>query len=114
MRITIDAQNKKLGRIASEAAKHLMGKTKPTYVPNAICGDDVEILNASKISIDDKKFKTKTYLRYSGYPGGQSKETMDHMANRRGYAELFKLAVYNMLPSNKLRSRMMKKLTVKE
>ena len=69
--ITIDAQDKTLGRVASAAAKALLGKHKVSFVKNQIVGEEVTILNATKIKITGNKEEAKTYLRYSGYPGGQ-------------------------------------------
>ncbi len=111
---TIDATNKKLGRVASEAAVYLIGKNSPDFARNKIVGGKVEILNASKADINEKKILQKRYSRYSGYPGGLRTPSMRNVIDNKGYKELFTLAVYGMLPSNKLRPIMMKNLTVKE
>ncbi len=111
---TIDATNGKLGRIAAEAAKLLIGKDKTDFVKNAIVGSKVKIINASKISIDEKKLKTDTHARYSGYPGGLTKETFDKVVAKKGYGELIKKAVSGMLPKNKLRTKFLLNLTISE
>ncbi len=118
--ITIDAQDKTLGRLASAAAKALLGKHKPMFVKNQIAGEEVTILNATKIKITGNKGGAKTYLRYSGYPGGQKEETYvmltapteTHKA-RRGHKEAIRRAVLGMLPKNKLQARRIKLLTIK-
>ncbi|MDO8591275.1 MAG: 50S ribosomal protein L13 [bacterium] len=114
MKYTIDATGKKLGRVASEAAVFLLGKNQAQFVRNKVVGGEVEILNTSKADISEKKLLQKTYARYSGYPGGLRTPSMRNVVEKKGYREVFLLAVYGMLPSNKLRSKIMKNLTVKE
>ncbi len=114
MEHTIDAQGKSLGRVASAAAKLLLGKDKPTFERHKITGGRVTIVNAGKASITEKKLKETLYQNYSGYPGGFYYRTMGEVAKRKGYSELFRIAVLGMLPKNKLQSRLIKKLTVKE
>ena len=114
MKYIIDATNKKLGRVASEAAIFLIGKNKTDFARNKVSGIAVEIVNASKADISEKKLLEKKYVRYSGYPGGIKSPTMKNVIEKKGYAEIFMLAVYGMIPSNKLRSKIMKNLTVKE
>ncbi|HEY9480817.1 MAG TPA: 50S ribosomal protein L13 [Candidatus Paceibacterota bacterium] len=111
---TIDASGKKIGRIASQAAKILMGKTSTAYQPNVVADVKVTITNASKADITSKKKDEKIYTRYTGYPGGLIESTLAHMIEKKGYGEAFKVAVYGMLPKNKLQDRMMKNLTVTE
>ena len=110
----IDAAGKKLGRVASEAAALLNGKNTVDFARNTITETQVEIINASKADIDEKKLEQKTYDRYSGYPGGLKSPAMKNVIAKKGYAEVFTLAVYGMVPSNKLRAKIMKNLTVKE
>lgn len=114
MKHTIDATNKKLGRVASEAAAYLMGKNTTSFVRNKVFEMQVNITNASKVAISDKKRDTKEYKRFSGYPSGLKIETMRKVIAKAGYTEIFKKAVYNMLPSNKLRSKRMKNLIITE
>ena len=113
MKYTIDAQNKRIGRVATEAAVFLMGKNTPEFRRNSIPKVTVEIQNTSKALIDDKKKTQKTYSRYSGYPGGLRQPTMEQVIAKKGHSELFREAVKGMLPKNKLRAQMMKNLTIK-
>jgi large subunit ribosomal protein L13 len=110
----IDAQNKKIGRIASEAAKILMGKNTPSFAKNIVPDVKVEIINASKADISSKKMDSKFYLTYSGYPGGQRNETLSKLIERKGITEVFKRAVKGMLPDNKLKTKMILNLEVTE
>ncbi len=111
---TIDAQNKSLGRVASEVAMILMGKDKADYRPNVVADVKVEIQNASKVKINPKNLKNKLYKRYSGYPGGLKETPMKKVIEKKGYSEIFEIAVKGMLPANKLRPLMMKNLEVTE
>ncbi len=108
----IDAQGKILGRVASEAAMTLMGKTKASFERNTYCGFPVKIINASKLSITPKKLTQIYHTRYSGIPGGLRVLPGTETAMKKGLKELIKLAVYKMLPSNKLRRTMMKSLKI--
>jgi|SRR3989344_8971278 len=110
----IDATNKKLGRVASEAAKILMGKNLSSFKRNEIPDVSVLIENASKVDISTKKLTTKEYDNYSGYPSGRKVLTARQVVAKKGYSELFRKAVYGMLPTNRLRARMIKHLIVKE
>jgi len=117
--ITIDAQNKSLGRVASDAAKALMGKHKATFVKHQIVGEEVTITNATKIKVTGDKAEQKVYLRYSGYPGGQKAETYAMLTQasetkkaRRGHKEAIRRAVLGMLPKNKLQAKRIKLLTI--
>lgn len=114
MKYTLDAQNKRVGRVATEAAVLLMGKNTPEYARNSIPAVTVEIINTSKALVADNKMDQKTYSRYSGYPGGLKQPTMKQVVAKKGYSEIFKEAVYGMLPKNKLRSRMMNNLIITE
>jgi large subunit ribosomal protein L13 len=89
---TIDASNKAIGRVASEAAVLLMGKDSPSFRKNAVSGSIVTIINASKIKYDPKKLEEKTYVRYSGHPGGLSIRTMQDMIKVKGYRGIFEKA----------------------
>ncbi|MFZ2620928.1 MAG: uL13 family ribosomal protein [Minisyncoccia bacterium] len=114
MKYTLDAEGKKIGRVATAAAIFLMGKNLTTFKRNGIPDVEVLIKNTSKASIDEKKKGTKTYSRYSGYPGGLRQPTMEHVIAKKGYSELFKKAVSGMLPKNKLHTKMMNNLTITE
>ncbi|OGI68607.1 hypothetical protein A2738_01865 [Candidatus Nomurabacteria bacterium RIFCSPHIGHO2_01_FULL_42_15] len=110
----IDAENRTLGRVASEVAMSLMGKTKATFERNTYSGMPVEVINASKLRITPKKLESIYHTRYSGIPGGLRILKGTETAEKKGLSELIKLATYQMLPSNKLRRVMLKHLTVKE
>ena len=111
---TINAESRTLGRVASEAAMSLMGKTKATFERNKYSGFPVKIINASKLRITAKKLDEIFHTRYSGMRGGlrilKGTETME----KKGLKELIKLAIYQMLPDNKLRRVMMKHLTIED
>lgn len=112
--ITIDAQDKTLGRVASAAAKALLGKGSAAFAKNVVSQEPVEILNASKVRISGNKELQKEYLRYSGYPGGQKSESYQQLTARKGTKEALRKAVLGMLPKNKLQSRRIKMLTIKD
>lgn len=111
---TIDAKNKTLGRVASEAAKILLGKHKTNFAKNSVMGEEVTIINASKVRISGDKERQMKYIRYSGYPGGQKEETYAMLVARRGAGEAIRRAVYRMLPKNKLQPRRIKLLTIEK
>jgi len=108
----IDAQNRTIGRVASEAAMALMGKDKANYKDNVEPKEKVEIKNASKARINIKKKKDKVYTRYTGFHSGLKFTTLGEMIEKKGYEEVFKKAVYGMLPNNRLRKIMMNNLKV--
>ncbi|MBP7006491.1 MAG: 50S ribosomal protein L13 [Candidatus Pacebacteria bacterium] len=110
----IDASGMSLGRVASSIAMSLMGKTKPTFERNVYSGMPVKVVNASKLKITAKKLDEIFHTRYSGYPGGLRVIKGTETKEKRGLKELIKLAVYRMLPSNKLRKEMMKNLKVED
>ncbi len=110
----IDANGKKLGRLATEIATVLMGKHRPDAVKNTVANVLIEVKNASKLLITEKKKKEKTYTHYTGYPGGLRLTTMEKMIEKKGCAEVLRKAVYGMLPNNRLRARRMKRLKVSE
>ncbi len=114
MKHTIDAQGKKIGRIASQAAAALMGKNSATFAKNAVSKDEVEVLNVSKADVSATKKEKDTYVTYTGFRGGLNKESLAHLIGRRGMSEVFRRAIYRMLPDNKLRDPRMKNLIIKE
>ena len=111
---TIDATGKSLGRVASEAAVLLRGKDDASFERHIAGEAIVEIINASKILKLRNKPETMTYHTYSGHPGGEKVETMVQIAAKKGYAEVFRIAIYGMLPTNRLRPIMMKHLVISE
>lgn len=114
MKYIIDAQDKKIGRIASEAASILMGKKSTAFARNTAAVVKVEIINASQADISAKKKIGDVYVTYTGHRGGLKNETLGELIGRRGTVEVFKKAVYRMLPNNKLRNLRMKNLTILE
>jgi large subunit ribosomal protein L13 len=113
-KISIDAEGKALGRVASVVAKALMGKDRPDYTANVAPKVKVEITNASKTKMSEKRMLETLHERYSGFPGGLKFASNKEILEKKGVAELYRLAIYNMLPANKLRPLMMKNLTIKE
>lgn len=111
---TIDALDKSLGRVASEAAHVLLGKSGTSFTRNQITGPRVVIENAAHLKLSEGKRMGKEYTRYTGYPGGLRTDTLQQLIDRRGYAEVVRKAVYGMLPGNKLRPRLMKRLEIRE
>lgn len=112
--ITIDAQGKRIGRVATEAASHLMGKRLPSYERHVTPKVMVKIINCSKAYIPAKKRGDKVYVTFTGFRGGLKSENMSELIARKGVGEVFERAVYRMLPSNSLRKTMMKNLTITE
>lgn len=106
---TIDATNKSLGRLATEIAVLLMGKNKATFERHIDGGDSVNVVNFDAVKITGNKREQKTYYRHSGYPGGLKEEKLESLLERNP-GEVLKRAVYGMLPKNKLRPLMIKRL----
>ncbi len=107
----IDAKDKTLGRMATEAASILRGKKKPTYTPHVDCGDYVIIINADKVHVTGKKRKEKIYKRHTGYPGGLREMTFEQLMEKHP-TEVVRHAIKGMLPKGKLGRQMFKKLKV--
>jgi large subunit ribosomal protein L13 len=107
----IDAEEAVLGRIASKAAKILMGKHKPTYTPFLDCGDHVIVVNAAKVKLTGNKEEQKLYRRHSGYPGGLT-ETQARKVRVSRPTRMVEEAVQGMLPKSKLGKQMYRKLQV--
>ena len=99
--LLVDADGQTLGRIASEVAKLLRGKHKPNFTPHADCGDYVVVINAEKITLSGKKWDQKTYIRHTGYPGGQRSRTAAEVLARKPFS-MMEEAVRGMLPKNTL------------
>ncbi len=107
----IDLQGETLGRVSSKIAKLLMGKSKSYFVRNLDCGDYVVVINAKDVVTSGRKEKQKVYFRYSGYPGGLTQETLEKLRIRKPQ-EIIIRAVRGMLPQNRLRDDMLKRLHV--
>lgn len=111
---TINATGKKLGRVASEAAKALMGKTRVDYTPNRPPLVTVVIDNASELDLSEKKRGQLVYKRYSGYPSGQRIERLGDLMKRRSAIAALRKTIERMLPRNTLRKGRMKHLVIRE
>ena len=107
----VDAEGMVLGRLATEVARILRGKHKPTFTPHLDVGDHVIVVNASKLAISQKKGTDKLYHRHTGYPGGIKTETLEHLA-ARDIEKVVRLAVRRMLPKGPLGRQMLKKLKI--
>ena len=107
----IDARNRVLGRVASEAASLLRGKHKPGFTPHVDCGDFVIVVNAEHIRLTGPKEQGKVYFRHSGFPGGIRSQTAGRV--RATHPErLVRMAVTGMLPKNRLGRRLATKLKI--
>ncbi len=107
----IDATGKIAGRLASEIAILLQGKNKVSYQAHLDCGDIVEVINVNAIKFSGNKLNSKLYHRYTGYPGGiRTTKLKDLM--EKDPAEVLRKILYNMLPKNKLRAKMLKRLNI--
>ena len=109
----IDATNRTLGRVASEAAHALLGKRSVHYALNITFPIKVIVENAGKMHLPERRTKGKIYTRYTGYPGGFFKTRMDQMIDKKGIAFVLTKTIDGMIPRNKLRTPRMKNLTVK-
>lgn len=107
----IDVKDENLGRSSTKIAQLLMGKSKPYFARNMDCGDYVVVINARDVATTGKKEEKKVYTRYSGYPGGLKKESLEHLRARRP-EEVIKRAVSGMLPHNRLHDKMLSRLYV--
>ncbi len=107
----VDAKGKTLGRLASEVAKILRGKHKPSYSPHLDAGDYVIVVNAEKVVLTGKKVDQKKYITHSGYPGGLKVTPYRVLLQKKPELVLTK-AVRGMLPHNRLGRKMIKKLKV--
>ncbi len=107
----IDAAERPLGRVATQAARLLRGKHKPIFTPHIDTGDHVIILNAEKVLLTGNKLQQKIHYRHSGYPGGLKKTDYATLMSSRPERAVY-LAIKGMLPYNRLGRAMLKKLRV--
>ena len=107
----VDAENKVLGRLATQIAMRLRGKHKPIYTPHLDTGDFIVVINAEKIRLTGKKLDRKIYYKHTGYIGGLKSFTAREMLTRKP-EEVIRLAVRRMLPKNRLGRKQLKKLKV--
>jgi large subunit ribosomal protein L13 len=108
---TLDASDQILGRLATRAATLLMGKDKTIFNRSIDAGDFVTVINAEKVKVTGKKSEQKIYYRHSGYPGGFRKTNFEKMMETHPERTI-EAAVKGMLPTNRLRARMMKRLRI--
>lgn len=109
--LIVDAEGQTLGRMASEIAKRLRGKHKPSYTPHNDCGDSVIVINAEKIHLTGKKWNDKKIITHSGYPGGQKIYSARQILQRKP-TQLVEDAVKGMLPHNALGRELFRNLFV--
>jgi len=109
--VVVDATGQTLGRLATQIADRLRGKTKPEYTPHCDVGDFVIVVNAERIAVTGNKLEDKKYYRHSGYPGGLKERSLSEMLERRP-EEVIRLAVKGMLPRNRLARQQLSKLKI--
>ncbi|MFA5995432.1 MAG: 50S ribosomal protein L13 [Patescibacteria group bacterium] len=104
----INASGRVLGKLATEVAVLLMGKHKPEYEPHTNCGDIVVVTAVDQMKLDKKKMEQKIYYHHTLFPGGVKAKTAKNMPKDK----MLRTAVYNMLPKNKLRAKLLRRLTI--
>lgn len=109
--LLVDAEGQSLGRLASKVASLLRGKHKTNFTPHVDCGDNVVVINADKVVLTGNKWEDKTYLTFSGYPGGQKSTVAKDLMAKKPTA-VVERSIKGMLPKNKLGSAMFKNLYV--
>lgn len=115
MEYLIDARGKRLGRVATEAARVLLGKHEPKLVKkNAVANVTVRVTNAGAISISEKKRVQKRYHSHSGHPGSDRSLQLEHIVTKKGKRDALRRAVHGMLPTNTLREKRLKHLIIEE
>lgn len=108
----LNAAELPVGRLATEAVRFLTGKHKPQYQPNLDLGDFVTIINANQVKLTGRKFFQKVYFDMSRYPGGIRQRSVQELA-RTNPADIYRRAIFAMLPKNRHRSVRVRRLTVK-
>lgn len=111
--LTIDATDRTLGRVASEAAHALLGKRSVHYTKHLALPVTVVIENAAKMHLPSNRTKGKVYTHYTGYPAGLREQTMEEMIAKKGIEDVVRKTVDGMIPRNRLRAPRMKNLIVK-
>jgi large subunit ribosomal protein L13 len=109
--VLVNAEGKILGRLATELAKILRGKNKPTFTPHVDTGDFVVVVNAGRVTLTGKKMKTKMYYHHTNHPGGIRVTNAEKLLSKKP-TELIRLAVKGMLPKNSLGREMLRKLKI--
>lgn len=106
-----DIKDQVLGRVATQIAHALMGKSKPYFVRHLDCGDHVVVINGAHVAVTGKKETDKLYTKYSGFPGGLKTKAL-WQVRREKPTKIIRSAVYGMLPKNKLRDRLITRLWI--
>ncbi len=109
--VVVDATDAIVGRMGSKVAKLLRGKYKPNFTPHVDCGDNVIIINASKVKLTGNKWTDRIYLSYTGYPGGQ-RETNPARMIAKSPERFIRKVVKGMLPKNRLGAQLLSNLYV--
>lgn len=109
--ILIDANEAPLGRVATEIAKYLIGKYKPTYTPHIDNGDNVVVINAASLKVTGNKLNSKTYYRHSGFPGNLKELSLAEKLAKSPESVIYE-AVKGMLPKNKLQADRLARLRI--
>jgi len=109
--LLVDAQDQKLGRLATKVAQLLLGKHKPDFTPGVLMGDSVIVINAKGIVVNPTREKERVYYRHSGYPGGLKAVTYSRMMETHP-DRIIRTAVWGMLPHNKHGRQLIKRLKV--
>ncbi len=107
----VDAEGKVLGRLVSKIAQIIMGKHKKEYTPHVDVGDFVIVVNADKVILKGKRAQLKKYYRHSGWAGGLKTKTFGELVKNKPHI-VFEEALWGMLPRNRMRNRMMKRMKV--
>jgi large subunit ribosomal protein L13 len=110
--VLIDAEGVVLGRLASQVAKILRGKHKPSFTPHMDCGDNVIVVNAEKVKLTGKKLSDKKFYWHTGYPGGIKERTMGQILEGKYPERVVEKAVERMITRNNLGRQQMKNLRV--
>lgn len=111
--LVVDASQQILGRLASEVAKRIRGKHKASFSPHVDCGDNVIVINSDQIRLTGSKWDSKEYIRHTGFPGGQRRETPNQVKDKSSTIIIEK-AVRGMLPKNRLGREIFKNLHIYE
>jgi large subunit ribosomal protein L13 len=109
--VLVDASDQNVGRLATRIAGLLMGKHKPTFTPGVMVGDNVVVINASQLKIDQKRLDTKVYYHHSGYPSGLKAIGMDEQM-RTHPDRVIRSAVWGMIPHTKIGRQIIKRLHI--
>ena len=112
--IKINAEGKKLGRVATEIAHVLLGKDSTDFAKNKVADVKVVVDGVNSMDISEKQLSEKEYQRYSGYPGGRKVKKMKEVVEQKGFTKILESAVYNMLPANRLRKPRLKNLIINQ